>query len=103
MGRCHAAGSLRGCGTGPTVGAVKRPTLSTGTPTISESGDGAVEMSLQLLPSPASMLREKGTIMQVVLEGEIQACNRAGAARNTTPHHPGENSRDKISAPPQTN
>lgn len=30
-GRCHAAGSLRGCGTGPTVGAVKRPTVSTGT------------------------------------------------------------------------
>lgn len=34
MGRCHAAGSLRGCGTGPTVGAVKRPAVSTGTPTV---------------------------------------------------------------------
>lgn len=28
--------------------------------------------------------------MQVVLEGEIQACNRAGVPRNTTLHHGGE-------------
>lgn len=27
----------------------------------------------------AAVLRENGTIIQVVLEGEIQACNRAGA------------------------
>lgn len=51
---------------------------------------------LQLLLSQASELRENGTIMQVVLEGEIQACNRAGALQNTTPYYGGEKSRDMV-------
>lgn len=40
-------------------------------------------MAPQLLPSTALMLRENGTIMLVVLEGEIQACNRAGEHQET--------------------
>lgn len=43
-----------------------------------------------------STLRENGTIMHVVLEGEIQACNRAGAQGNTTPQYGGGASRDMI-------
>lgn len=50
-----------------------------------EAGNAAV-----CLLERRSAVRESGTIMRVVLEGEMQACNEAAASRNTTPQ-----SRDK--------
>lgn len=56
-------------------------------------------MAPQLLLSTALMLRENGTIMLVVLEGEIQACNRAREHQETLHHAMVEKTAETRSTP----